>query len=157
MIRIQLVALIFVANGVVSQVAQACTCVSMTQAQKFARADVVAIGVVEQVTVLDSKTGSTETLLRTDRTWKNSPADHITVSTDGTCAVSFVVGHKFLLYLKRIAGGGYAADRCGGTANVEDAKRALHWLNSRKEPSERKTIDQLHRMTSSGSDLGRKA
>ena len=49
MIRIQLVALIFVANGVVSQVAQACTCVSMTQAQKFARADVVAIGVVEQV------------------------------------------------------------------------------------------------------------
>ena len=109
--------------------AQACKCVQpMMPAGHFERARTVITGVVETV---EPVAGAMKATLRIERKWKKAPTGPITVFTDGTCAVPFVAGQHYLLYLQPLSPSTYATDRCSGSANVKSSQRALRWLERR--------------------------
>jgi hypothetical protein len=118
--------------------AQACKCVVMTSAQQLDRADAVVVGIAESVQLIDIGNNVIKAEVSVERAWKVSPPPRISVLTDGTCAVEFERGRRYLVYLKQISAKDYGTDRCAGTARPDNSARARHallTLNKRAQPS----------------------
>lgn len=111
-------------------VAEACKCVQhLSPARTFERADAVVEGRVEVLEVVESRTHTLKAQVSVERGWKNTPQGPISVLTDGTCAVEFEQGQRYLLYLTQLPEHNFGTDRCSGTAPRAASQRALYWLN----------------------------
>jgi hypothetical protein len=118
------------------QDAQASKCVPMTLARQFERADAVVVGFVEAVKPLDSQSFAIKAEVTVERAWKGTLMNRVSVLTDGTNAVGFETGQRYLIYLKSVSTQDYGTDRCSGTARLETSQRALRWLGRRAQRAE---------------------
>jgi hypothetical protein len=109
--------------------AQASKCVPMTPARHFERADAVVVGFIEAVKPVDSRGYAMTAEVTVERNWKGALSDRVSVLTEGTSAVEFEKGRRYLMYLKSVSAQDYATDRCSGTARLEASQRALRWLS----------------------------
>lgn len=108
--------------------AEAAKCVPMTLARQFERADAVVAGRVESVKPVDSGGNVIRAEVTVERSWKGALSGRLSVLTEGTGAVGFEIGQRYLIYLESVSAREYATDRCSGTARLERAERALRWL-----------------------------
>jgi hypothetical protein len=109
--------------------AQAAKCVPMTLARQFERADAVVAGLVESVEPVDAQGRVIKADVTVERSWKGALSGRVSVLTEGTGAVGFETGQRYLMYLESVPALGYATDRCSGTARLEASQQALHWLD----------------------------
>jgi hypothetical protein len=109
--------------------AEAAKCVPMTLARQFERADAVVAGLVESVVPVAPQGGVIKADVIVERSWKGAVAGRINVLTEGSAAVGFEPGRRYLIYLESVSAPGYATDRCSGTARLEASQQALHWLD----------------------------
>jgi hypothetical protein len=116
--------------------AQACKCVVMTSSQQFDVADTVLVGVAESVELIDVASHVIKAEVLVERAWKGSTAGRISVLTDGTCAVEFERGRRYLVYARRVSAQDYGTGKCDGTARLDvssRARRALRALSRRAQ------------------------
>ena len=103
--------------------ADACRCVPRSPTALARAAD--AIVVAEAIGIDDRDPAGRSYQLRVTSSWKTRLEGPLVVRSDATtCQAELVVGHRYLVYLKR-AGGGYWTDACSGNLPIGQAAPAM--------------------------------
>jgi predicted cobalt transporter CbtA len=98
--------------------AQAAKCVPMTLARQFERADAVVSGLIESVEPVDAQGHVIKADVTVERGWKGALSGRVSVVTEGSGAVGFETGQRYLIYLESVPAQGYATDRCSGLCSA---------------------------------------
>src|SRR5438874_9521791 len=89
----------FIVGVLLVRDAQASKCVPMTTSRHFERADAVVVGLIEAVKPVDSQGHAIKAEVIVERNWKGALSGRISVLTEGTSAVEFERGQRYLMYL----------------------------------------------------------
>ncbi len=117
----------------------ACSCIAMTPADAFDRADAVFAGVVSTVSVKGGLFGQSgldpvNVEIQVSEVWKGPRQATITVETvrsGASCGVDFQAGREYLVYARNGETG-----LCGGTVEIQNAAANIAALGKGSHPTD---------------------